>query len=144
MLRYPKDGFRTEPIDGLAFNLLQVVDIKWFSQLHIRQFSARVDATQMIMTQRWGDAPLRFVTLSLYATAAQILCFGPMVDYYHNGPQNRCDLAPNLPGKSPAGCNVSTVHLWTPLQRQAKFGGYGGQVVESKPRRNQTGAHMGS
>ena len=111
----------------LFYNNFEVVDVRWFSRQVVRRFAARVDASDMIYKHRWGDAPLRFVTLNLFATTAQVFCFGPTMRYSHNGIQNSCSMPP-LPATAPWGCNASTAPLWRPEQRERKRGGYGGQL----------------
>ena len=58
--------------------------------------SRAVDATGQIFGNRWGDAPLRWLTLALFAARTQLLCFGGEYDYRHRGPQNHCGLSFNL------------------------------------------------
>ena len=50
----------------------------------------------MIFGNRWGDAPLRWLTLALFAARTELLCFGGEYDYRHRGPQDHCALSFNL------------------------------------------------
>ena len=57
----------------------------------------------MIFGNRWGDAPLRWLTVALFAGRTQLLCFGGEYDYRHRGPQDHCGLSFNI---SVAGCQA--------------------------------------
>ena len=56
----------------------------------VRALASAVDATGMIYSSRWGDAPLRFLTLSLFATIDDLVCLGGDFHYVHHGHQHKC------------------------------------------------------
>ena len=79
------------------------MDVAWFAAPRAAAFARAVDATGQIFGNRWGDAPLRWLTLALFAGRTQLLCFGGEYDYRHRGPQDHCGLSFNL---SVAGCQA--------------------------------------
>ena len=72
------------------------MDVSWFAAPRAVAFARAVDATGQIFGNRWGDAPLRWLTLALFARRTQLLCFGGEYDYRHRGPQGHCGLSFNL------------------------------------------------
>ena len=101
------------------------MNVSWFAAPRAVAFARAVDAsgsgavkffglravdatpprrTGMIFGNRWGDAPLRWLTLALFAGRSQLLCFGGEYDYHHRGPQDHCGLSFNI---SVAGCQAA-------------------------------------
>ena len=74
----------------LFYNNFEVVYVPWFCRPNVRALASAVDATGMIYSSRWGDAPLRFLTLSLFATIDDLVCLGGDFHYVHHGHQHKC------------------------------------------------------
>ena len=89
----------------MFYTNFEVMDVSWFAAPRAAAFARAVDATGQIFGNRWGDAPLRWLTLALFASRTQLLCFGGEYDYRHRGPQDHCGLSFNLtvPGCQAAG-----------------------------------------
>ena len=98
--RFPPDPPTNCPAPMFYTNF-EVMDVAWFAAPRAAAFARAVDATGQIFGNRWGDAPLRWLTLALFAGRSQLLCFGGEYDYRHRGPQDHCDLSFNL---TVAGC----------------------------------------
>jgi len=49
----------------MMYNNFEMVDIKRFKQKDMVEFVEAVDKTNMIMTHRWGDAPLRYFEIMM-------------------------------------------------------------------------------
>ena len=88
----------------MFYTNFEVMDVAWFQQPRAAAFARAVDATGQIFGNRWGDAPLRWLTLALFAGRTQLLCFGGEYDYRHRGPQDHCGLSFNL---TVAGCQAA-------------------------------------
>ena len=87
----------------MFYTNFEVMDVAWFAAPRAAAFARAVDATGQIFGNRWGDAPLRWLTLALFASRTQLLCFGGEYDYRHRGPQDHCGLSFNI---SVAGCQA--------------------------------------
>ena len=55
------------------FNNFEVVQLKFFRQISVRQWTDAVDRSHGIFLYRWGDAVLRYITVSIFANAEQVL-----------------------------------------------------------------------
>ncbi|CAF3403610.1 unnamed protein product [Rotaria socialis] len=55
------------------WNNLEVMDLLFLRQPRIAEFTRLVDESMGVYLYRWGDAPLRFIILALFANATQIL-----------------------------------------------------------------------
>lgn len=55
------------------YNNFEVMNIHFFRQSSVRKWTEWVDASHGIYKYRWGDAILRYLTLSLFANSEQIL-----------------------------------------------------------------------
>ena len=100
--RFPPNAHKNCPAPMFYTNF-EIMNVSWFQQPRAAAFARAVDATGQIFGNRWGDAPLRWLTLALFASRTQLLCFGGEYDYRHRGPQDHCDLSFNL---SVAGCQA--------------------------------------
>lgn len=59
---------------GLAvYNNFEIVRLEWFLQPSVQDFTAAVCASGGIYDYRWGDAPLRYLTLALFSEPKQVL-----------------------------------------------------------------------
>ena len=108
----------------MFYTNFEIMNVSWFARPRAVAFARAVDAsgsgavktfglravdatpprrTGMIFGNRWGDAPLRWLTLALFAGRSQLLCFGGEYDYRHRGPQDHCGLSFNI---SFAGCQA--------------------------------------
>jgi len=64
-LDIPPPGEKRNKGTPMMYNNFEIVDIKRFKQPDIMEFVNAVDATNMIMTHRWGDAPLRYFEIMM-------------------------------------------------------------------------------
>ena len=87
----------------MFYTNFEIMNVSWFSRPRAVAFARAVDATGQIFGNRWGDAPLRWLTLALFAGRSQLLCFGGEYDYRHRGPQDHCGLSFNI---SVPGCQA--------------------------------------
>ena len=55
------------------FNNFEVFKLDFFRQKHVWQWIEEVDRTNGIFKYRWGDAPLRYITLAMFAEAHEVL-----------------------------------------------------------------------
>jgi len=55
------------------WNNLEIIDLKLMQRPDVRDFIREIDQSQGIFLYRWGDAPLRYITLALFTTNNQIL-----------------------------------------------------------------------
>jgi len=55
------------------WNNFEVVDLSFMQRKEVLDFIQAVDESKGIFLYRWGDAPLRYITLALFANATQIL-----------------------------------------------------------------------
>ena len=55
------------------WNNIEVVDLSFMQRKNVRDFIKAVDESKGIFLYRWGDAPLRYVTLALFTNASQVL-----------------------------------------------------------------------
>jgi hypothetical protein len=55
------------------WNNFEVVDLSFIRRKDVLDFTKAVDESKGIFLYRWGDAPLRYVTLALFANSSQIL-----------------------------------------------------------------------
>ncbi len=69
MIRY---GFGDSHILSY-FNNFEVMKLEFFRRQNVRQWIEEVDRTNGIFKYRWGDAPLRYITLAIFAEAHEIL-----------------------------------------------------------------------
>jgi hypothetical protein len=88
----------------MFYTNFEIMNVSWFAAPRAVAFARAVDATGQIFGNRWGDAPLRWLTLALFAGRGQLACFGGEYDYRHRGPQNHCGLSFNI---SVAGCQAA-------------------------------------
>ena len=88
----------------MFYTNFEIMNVSWFAAPRAAAFARAVDATGQIFGNRWGDAPLRWLTLALFASRTQLLCFGGEYDYRHRGPQDHCGLSFNI---SVAGCQAA-------------------------------------
>ena len=93
--RFPPNAHKNCPAPMFYTNF-EIMDVAWFQQPRAAAFARAVDATGQIFGNRWGDAPLRWLTVALFASRTQLLCFGGEYDYRHRGPQDHCGLSFNL------------------------------------------------
>jgi hypothetical protein len=54
-------------------NNFEVVDISFMRRKQVVDFIQAVDESRGIFLYRWGDAPLRFIILALFANATEVL-----------------------------------------------------------------------
>ena len=55
------------------WNNFEIIDLFFTRRREVLSFVKAVDRSQGIFHYRWGDAPLRYITLALFADAKQIL-----------------------------------------------------------------------
>jgi hypothetical protein len=55
------------------WNNVEVVDLSFMQRKEVLDFTRAIDESRGIFLYRWGDAPLRYVTLALFANATQVL-----------------------------------------------------------------------
>ena len=55
------------------WNNFEMIDISFTQRREVLNFVKAVDDSQGIYLYRWGDAPLRYITLALFSNAQQIL-----------------------------------------------------------------------
>jgi hypothetical protein len=55
------------------WNNFEVVDLSFMQRNDVVDFLQVVDESQGIFLYRWGDAPLRYITLAIFANANEIL-----------------------------------------------------------------------
>lgn len=67
-----RDGFRDDAILSY-FNNFEVVKLDFFRRKDVWQWIEEIDRTNGIFKYRWGDAPLRYVTLAIFAEAHEVL-----------------------------------------------------------------------
>ena len=99
----------------MFYTNFEIMNVSWFAaHARLRSPGRRRDGKT---ENRWGDAPLRWLTLALFARRDQLLCFGGEYDYRHRGPQDHCALSFNLtvPGCQAAGGGAPVVVLPPPL-----------------------------
>lgn len=63
----PDGGVRT------YYNNFEVCDLDFFSRPGVQKMTDWIVDTYGIHRHRWGDAPLRYMTLALFATREQVL-----------------------------------------------------------------------
>jgi hypothetical protein len=66
------DGFADSHILNY-FNNFEVMKLEFFRRPNVRQWIEEVDRTNGIFKYRWGDAPLRYITLAMFAEAHEVL-----------------------------------------------------------------------
>jgi hypothetical protein len=54
-------------------NNVEVVELSFIRRKDVLDFTKAVDESQGIFLYRWGDAPLRYITLALFTNATQVL-----------------------------------------------------------------------
>jgi hypothetical protein len=55
------------------WNNFEIVDLSFMQQDNVIDFIEAVDESRGIFLYRWGDAPLRYITLALFTNSTQIL-----------------------------------------------------------------------
>ena len=55
------------------WNNIEAIDLSFIRGEEVLNFTKAVDESQGIFLYRWGDAPLRYVTLALFANTSQVL-----------------------------------------------------------------------
>jgi mannosyltransferase len=55
------------------WNNFEVVDLSFMRRKSVVEFIDAVDRSQGVFLYRWGDAPLRYITLALFANASEII-----------------------------------------------------------------------
>jgi hypothetical protein len=55
------------------WNNIEAVDLSFMRRKDVLDFVRAIDESKGIFLYRWGDAPLRYITLALFANATQIL-----------------------------------------------------------------------
>ncbi len=66
------------------WNNVEVMDLSFMRRKDVLDFTKAVDESQGIFLYRWGDAPLRYITLALFANATEILHRSKLgLDYCH-------------------------------------------------------------
>lgn len=55
------------------WNNFEIVDISFTQRREVLKFVQAIDDSQGIYVYRWGDAPLRYITLALFSNAKEIL-----------------------------------------------------------------------
>jgi hypothetical protein len=66
------------------WNNFEVVDLSFIRRKDILDFTKAVDESKGIFLYRWGDAPLRYIMLALFANASQVLHRGKLgLGYCH-------------------------------------------------------------
>jgi hypothetical protein len=55
------------------WNNIEVIDLSLMRQKEVLDFMKAIDESKGIFLYRWGDAPLRYITLALFANATQVL-----------------------------------------------------------------------
>lgn len=64
-------------------NNLEIGDMMFFRQYKVFQFITLVDLSYGQFIYRWGDAPLRYLCLSLFASYSSVIAFPDDIIYYH-------------------------------------------------------------
>ena len=54
-------------------NHFEVIDLSFIQQQDVVDFTKAVDESRGIFLYRWGDAPLRYITLALFANGTELL-----------------------------------------------------------------------
>lgn len=68
----------------LYYNNFEICRLKFFRSKDILQFTSLVDLSYGQFIYRWGDAPLRYISLSLYTKNNTIISLPKGVKYCHN------------------------------------------------------------
>jgi hypothetical protein len=55
------------------WNNIEVVDLAFMQRNDVMDFIKTIDESQGIFLYRWGDAPLRYITLALFTNTTQVL-----------------------------------------------------------------------
>jgi len=55
------------------WNNIEAIDLSFIRRKEVLDFIQAIDESKGIFLYRWGDAPLRYITLALFANASQIL-----------------------------------------------------------------------
>lgn len=55
------------------WNNFEVMDLSFMQRREVKAFIEEVDQSKGIFLYRWGDAPLRFIELALFARANEVL-----------------------------------------------------------------------
>ena len=55
------------------WNNIEVIDLSFMQRTEVKAFINTVDESQGIFLYRWGDAPLRYIELALFAKPEEVL-----------------------------------------------------------------------
>ena len=55
------------------WNNVEAIDLSFIRGPEVTNYTKAIDESRGIFLYRWGDAPLRYVTLALFANASQVL-----------------------------------------------------------------------
>jgi hypothetical protein len=55
------------------WNNIEAIDLSFMRRKEVLDFIQAIDESKGIFLYRWGDAPLRYITLALFVNATQIL-----------------------------------------------------------------------
>jgi hypothetical protein len=77
-----QDAFDGDSVAGY-YNNLEIMDVSFWMRKDVQHFVQFVDASWGIYTYRWGDAPLRYLALALFATPGEVADRPHEWDYRH-------------------------------------------------------------
>ena len=69
----------------IFYNNFELGFVPFFRTESVRALVRAVDDSLGIYEHRWGDAPLRYLAVSLFAQAHEVCYFGPEAYPYHHG-----------------------------------------------------------
>ena len=109
------------------YNNIEFGETAFFRRPDVQALVKRIDADGGIYRHRWGDATIRWLTLSLFARPDQVRGFCNF-DYDHDGRVRREDMRCRRPGNNPSqdlSCvcfQYSQTEVWRPKKVSSRGG----------------------
>jgi len=79
---FPSNSLLHELRVPMIYNNFEIAYVPFWTQERVQQLIKDVDATHDIYLSRWGDAPLRFFELVMFAKENETICWD--FDYHHS------------------------------------------------------------
>jgi hypothetical protein len=76
------NAFAGDSVTGY-YNNLEIMDVGFWMRTDVQRFVQFVDASWGIYTYRWGDAPLRYLALALFAAPNEVVDRPHQWQYIH-------------------------------------------------------------
>lgn len=80
---YFRKAFTIRHKVGLYYNNMEIVDISFFKRPEVLHFTEMVESSECIYFYRWGDAPLRYLTMMLFAKPGEVILYPSEWGYKH-------------------------------------------------------------